>query len=88
MGVSRITALIIQTRGKDVVCDVGGPSEEDKYYGLISLHRNGEFDHDLLSTEPIFNTKEQALIAMQDTVKQIRSITLPAAWAKDLTKDE
>ena len=77
MGVSFLTALIIQSRGKDVKCLAGGPSKDKrKYAGWISLYRDGEYDHDLLSTEDIYNSKKEAVNAMKKIVSEIRSMDL------------
>lgn len=71
-----LTALIIQSRGDDIVCDAGGPTENGKYSGWIQLYRNGEYDHDLVSTEPVYDSKQDAIFAMQELVKTVRAMDL------------
>lgn len=72
-----LTALIIQSRGDDIVCDAGGPTKkEGKYVGWIQLYRNGEYDHDLVSTEPVYDSKQDAIFAMQELVKTVRAMDL------------
>ena len=72
---TRLTAMIIQSRGDDVFCRAT-LSANDKYEGWICLYRNGRYDHDLLSTDAIYDTKKAAVEAMKDVVKEIRSMDL------------
>ena len=77
MGVSMLTAMIIQSRGKDVKCLAGGPDKSTgKYVGWITLFQDGEYDHELLSSEPIYETKGKAIKAMRDFVAEIRAVDL------------
>lgn len=70
---TNLSKLIIQTRGDDIKCDVGGPSkEEGKYVGWITLYNDGRYHTELLSTNPVFDTKEDALKYMEDLVKKMR----------------
>jgi len=71
-----LTAMIIQTRGDDVVCAAGGPSKEGKYSGLVELHSNGDYDHLLLSSEPEYESALAAVNAMENVVRQVREAKL------------
>ena len=71
-----LTAAIIQTRGEDVVCNAAGPDENGKHCGLIELHDNGEYDHLLISTEPVYESNDVALKAMNDIVGEVREMKL------------
>lgn len=73
---TRLTALIIQSRGDDIVCTAGGPNKNGKFSGWIELYRNGEFDHALLSSEPVYTSEEVATEEMRKIVKQVRSAEL------------
>ena len=73
MGMNNLTYLIIATRGDDIKCDFGGPSKKNgKYVGWITLYRNGEYDHELLNTEAIFETGLEAKEHMENLVSKIR----------------
>jgi hypothetical protein len=71
MGVSRLTAAIIQSRGDDVVCSYGGPVE-GKYVGWITLGPEDRY-RPLLNTEPVYDTGDDAKAAMERVVAEIRS---------------
>ena len=74
---TRITAIIIQSRGDDIRCQAGGPAKDNgKYVGWITLYRGDEYDHELVSTEPIFNTEKDAVAHMEDLVKEVRAMDL------------
>ena len=71
MGISMITAAIIKSR-TDILCTAAGPTKaEGKYVGWILL----DIDrwHPLLNTEPIYDTEEAAVTAMEKTVEDIRN---------------
>lgn len=71
MSVSRLTALIIQNRD-DIECSAGGPVENGKFVGWVTL---GPEDRcrPLLNSEPLYDTAEAARKAMEDVVAEIRS---------------
>jgi len=73
---TRLTALIIQTRGDDIKCEIYNRTEEGKVAGVINLYTDGEYDHPLLSTEPIFNSDDECLTKMKEIVDHIRSIKI------------
>ena len=83
MPVSLLTALTIQNN-PDVYCEVGGPAEngpeKGKYVGWIMLGR-GRW-RPLLNTEPIYNTKEEALAAMEKFVADIKALDLSKETAE------
>ena len=76
MGISRLTGMIIQSRGDDIKCDVGGPDKNGKYVGWIMLYQDGEFDHALLDSGPSFNSEKAALEKMEALVTEIRGMDL------------
>ena len=72
-----ITAMIIQSRGDDIVCSAGGPTKDNgKWVGWITLYRDGEYDHELLSSQPVFDTKKDAVEYMKGVVKSVREMDL------------
>lgn len=76
-GMTRLTGMIIQSRGDDIVCAAGGPSRENgKFCGWIELYRNGEYDHALLSSPAIYDSEEVAIKEMENIVTKVRSIGL------------
>ena len=76
MGISMLTAMIIQSRGDDVKCEVAGPNKDGKYIGWINLYQDSEYDHALLDSGPAFDSKDAALEKMESVVKQIRNMDL------------
>jgi hypothetical protein len=40
------------------------------------LYRNGEYDRDLISTNSIYNSKQEAIDAMKELVKIVREVDL------------
>ena len=71
MGISRLTALTIQNR--NVRCEAGGPTkDEGKYVGWVML--DVQRWHPLFSTQPIYDTKEEAVKAMEEIVEEIRKM--------------
>lgn len=74
MPISRLDALIIQTRGDDIRCLAGSPDKDGKYAGWICLFRGDEYDHDLLSTNAVFPNAQAAVEHMQSLVKEIRTM--------------
>lgn len=76
MGISRHTAILIQSNGDDIRCEAAGPHPDtEKYGGWISLWRNDR-PHiaPLVSSEYTFDTKEEAIAYMQDVVEEIRNV--------------
>ncbi len=72
-----VTSLTIQGNDDNIHCDAGGPSKRNgKYVGWISLWRNGELHCELLSTEPVFDTSEEAIKYMEDIVTKVRTLKL------------
>lgn len=69
---------MIQGQDKEnIVCDCGGPSKDNgKYTGWIQLHKNGIYHADLLNTNAIYETREDAVTAMQSIVDEVRSMEL------------
>lgn len=73
---TRLTALIIQSRGAEVHCEAAEDSQSKLWAGHISLYNGDRFDHLLLSTEPAFVDESLAIKAMQEIVKKIRAESL------------
>lgn len=73
-GLSKLDAAVIQSRGDDIKCEAGGPSSEGKWSDWIMLYRRGEFDHPVVSTQPIFNSAEEAINRMEEVVREIRAM--------------
>ncbi len=71
MGISRITAYIIATRS-DIVISAGGPTENGKYVGWITLGEEDRY-RPLLNTEPIYDTPEAAKEAMTKVVAEVKT---------------
>jgi len=70
MGISRITAYIIATRS-DIVISAGGPAENGKYVGWITLGQDDRY-RPLLNSEPIYDTPEAAKEAMTKVVAEVK----------------
>ena len=76
---NRLTLMTIQNRGEDIVCAAGGPSTEagpgqGKYAAWITLYNDGEYDHELLSTEAVFASAEDAKKWARSLVEAIRKM--------------
>jgi hypothetical protein len=71
--VSILTALIIQEN--DVVCDAGGPDANGMWMGWITFGAEKNF-RPLLNTEAIYETKEDAVIAVTKIVAEIKKTNL------------
>ncbi len=73
MSISNYTALVI-ANNPNVGANVGGPSDNGKYVGWIEIKETKKSKyHPLLNTEPIYDTKADALKAMQKTIDEIKS---------------
>ena len=66
---SRLTAMIIQSR--EVVCSAGGPANNGKYVGWITLREEDRY-RPLLNSEAIYNSAEEAKSEMEKVVSQVR----------------
>ena len=86
MGLSVYSALKIQ--GNSVKCQAGGPcKEKGKYTGWI-MNDVDRWDP-ILNTESIYDTKEEAVAAMETLVKEVRELDLGAEEAiKNLLGDD
>jgi len=71
MGISNYTALVI-ANNSHVKANVGG--SDGKYVGWIEIEESDESRyHPLLNTEPIYETEEDALKAMQKIIDEIKN---------------
>ena len=82
MGISMLTALMIQNPDNDIRCLAGGPVG-GKWTGWISLYRDGQLHSDLLSTQPVYASKSKAVGAMKKLVEDIRSAKLDQPSGED-----
>lgn len=71
MPISNLTAAIIAARD-DIVVNAGGPSQNGKYTGWITLGPEDRY-RPLLNSEAIYNGLEEAKQAMQKLVDDIRA---------------
>jgi hypothetical protein len=85
MSVSNYTALIISSRD-DIVATAGGPTKDGKFVGWITLGQLDRF-RPLLNTEPIYNTKEEAVVAMKKIIEEIQGKPTIMESCPDGTKD-
>jgi hypothetical protein len=72
---TRLTAIIIRTRGDDIRCDAGGPNRDGKWTGWVTLYNGDDYDHELLSTQPVYDSKDAAVAAVQEVVRVVRAMT-------------
>ncbi len=69
--------MVIQSQGENVVCEPYGQHKETgKWAGAVNLYHDGSFHTTLLSSEPVYDTKEGAIEGMKTVVEQIRKIDL------------
>lgn len=77
MGIYLITAMTIQGQGDNIVCEpLGQHRETGKWAGVINLYKGGFFHTTLLSSEPIFSTREEAISEMKEVVRLVREMDL------------
>lgn len=76
MGISLITALVIQTRGDDIRCEAVRDNKTGRWSGHVNLYRKGCFHATQLSSEPVFKSSKAAVEAMENAVKQVRAMKL------------
>jgi len=72
---TRLTAIIIQTRGDDVKCMASEPDKNGKCAGWIYLLKDGNIHTPLISTKAIYDSKEAAKSAMEEIVEKVRALT-------------
>lgn len=77
------TALLIQTKGKDIHCEATKDSECKLWSGFISLYQGKKFDRFLVNTNPCHKTKREALAAMKKIVTQVREVDLSPVFIDD-----
>lgn len=86
MGVTKLTALTIQSwpnvdtigGGGGIYVTAGG-SDKAGWSGHVYLVKNGEVHQQLLSTEPVFKSKDKAVADMKRVVEQIRDLLLESS---------
>lgn len=67
---TRLTAIIIQTRGTDVQCEAIQDSKTKLWVGMINLYLEGAFDHHLITSEPFYPSSDEAVAEMKNIVAQ------------------
>lgn len=73
MGISTLTAIIIQDRGDDILCEGGGPDPATgKYVAWISLREGHRGPRPLLVSEPVYGTEAEAKAAAEKIVADVR----------------
>jgi len=70
-----ITAMKIQHNGDDVKCAAYG-TKDGKYAGMVELWHGEDMHEVMLSTEPVFGSRKEAVDSMEDIVKQVRELEL------------
>ena len=81
MGISRLTAYAIASN-PDIVCTQAGPAENGKYLGWITLGKEDRY-RALINTEPIYNTPEEAVAAMEQFVIDTKKLVEEETGGKD-----
>jgi hypothetical protein len=77
MPISVLTAMEIQSNGnKTIRCEAIRDRDIHKWSGRINYYRRGQLHKVMVSTDFVFDTKEQAITHMQNVVKQIRKTEL------------
>jgi len=71
-GITNLTAMIIASRD-DIICTSGGPVN-GKYVGWITLGPDDRC-RPLLNTEPIYDTADEARLAMESLAQEIKQMT-------------
>lgn len=82
MGVTKLTALTIQSwpdtdtiKGGGIYVTAGG-NDKAGWSGHVYLVKGGEVHQQLLSTQPVFESKAKAVADMKRVVEQIRDLLL------------
>lgn len=70
------TVLIIKSRGDDIKCSATRNKDSKKWAGFISLYNDGYFHTHLLSSEPIYGSRKEAVSKMKETVTYVREMEL------------
>lgn len=68
-----------------IKCDAGGPDKDGKYAGRILLNNAGKW-YSLSISEPIYDSAEEAILAMQGIVDRIRA--QPASYRTKILEEE
>ncbi|MDP3999336.1 MAG: hypothetical protein Q8P76_01925 [bacterium] len=70
-GVNRLTAYEIYGNPKDIICDATGPDSNGKFVGWITRGPGHNYKP-LLNSEPIFNSRKEAILYMKELVEAVR----------------
>lgn len=69
MGLSISTVMTIKGAGKSILCTAGELNEEGKCAGFIYYCKAGEIHSLLVSTGPVFDSKDAAILYMKGVVE-------------------
>lgn len=76
-GISRMTAGIIQSNNDDCIKCYAIKAHNGKYIGVISFWKYGRPHIDpLLDTLAVYNSEDEAVAAMKQSVEEIRKFDL------------
>lgn len=80
MGLSRMSAMMIQGND-DVRVATAKSKREDKFMFVVQLWKNGDYHTDIVSTEPVYASREIAQRKGEGFVKEIKEMDL--SWGQD-----
>jgi hypothetical protein len=70
---TRHSAILIREGGSQITCDASGPHDNQKWAGWITFWKEDRpHISPLVSSDPVFDTAEDAIAAMELLVTQIR----------------
>ncbi len=70
-GVTKITALTVASNYPENILISAGSNEDGKFIGLIYLLRDERIHTILLSTQPIYNTEQEAIEQMKEVCNEL-----------------
>ena len=74
MAVSRLTAIIIQSRPDDIKTGATMDEKSGKWSGTIILYEDGNFDRQMVSSRPIYPSSDAAIASMDSVVAEIHKM--------------
>ena len=72
MGITVLTAMIIQTNGPDIKPSWYQDKDTKKYGGVIEHWRDDRLHQVLVSTNAAYDSEEQAIKVMEDVITAVR----------------
>ena len=77
MGLNLHSTMVIQGNGDNIVCEPYGQHKETgKWAGAINLYKEGYFHTTVVSSEPDFDTSDDAVNYMKRVVEKVREINI------------